>query len=211
MVLVAGLIGCVWWLLARMRLCLAGIEEAEVRSFLVRRTYWIVGCLGVVAFCVVLAGEVVPNQAGSVRPGSLDGQRRDAAVGLYAAAAILTLVAVAIWRYSAAMVKRARTDRGLTPHVCRGTVRWLISARAGGWPVLLRRDDGRRRWLTGSESVLAPVRSRLAHRARGTPIRLTVTLVHHPRSRVIKQINGMFVEALSTAWQPSEEAEPLRV
>jgi hypothetical protein len=159
----------------------------------------------------VLAGEVAPTQTGALRPGSLDGQRHDVAVGLYAAAGILTLVALMIWRYSATMVKRARADRALTPDVCRGTVRWLISARAGGWPVLVRRDDGRWRWLIGSQSVLAPVRARLTRRAPGTSVRLTVTLVHYRRSRIIKQINGMFVEALSTAWQPSENAEPQKV
>jgi hypothetical protein len=211
MVVVAAVIGCVLWLLAQMRLCLDGIEESAIRSFLVRRTYWIVACLGVAAFCVVLAGEVAPGQTGALRPGNLDSQRHDASVGLYVAAAILTLVALTIWRYSASIVKRARTDRVLTPEVCRGTVRRLIRARGGGWPVLVRRDDGRWRWLIGSQAVLAPVRTRLARVAPGTPVRLTVTLVHYRRSRIIKQINGMFVEALSTAWQPSEDAEPQRV
>jgi hypothetical protein len=211
MVLVAFVIGCPLWLLAQMRLCLPGIEESAIQSFLVRRTYWIVACLGLVAFCVVLAGELAPGQTGALRPGSLESQRHDVAVGLYVAAAILALVAVVIWRYSASMVKRARADRGLTPDVCRGTVRWLIPARAGGWPVLVRRDDGRWRWLIGSQAVLAPVRARLARAAAGTPVRLTVTLVNYRRSRIIKQINGMFVEALSTAWQPSEDAEPQRV
>ena len=48
--------------------------------------------------------------------------RNEVQLGAYVAAAVLALPAVAIWRYSQAIVRRALRDRQAVPEVCRGTV-----------------------------------------------------------------------------------------
>jgi hypothetical protein len=198
-----GLTGSLWWLLARLRLCLAGIDELEVRRLLLQRTRWILLTAGGAAFLVALGGTLRTEIAS--QPALWPAPAREAELALYGAAAALGLVTLVLWRYSQAIVRRARSDRSGTPGVCRGTVRWIVTAQDGGWPVLIRRDDGRWLWLTGNPAALALVRSRLARTGGARGYRLTITLVYHRRSRVIERVTGTAVVALQAAWQSSRE------
>jgi hypothetical protein len=207
--LVTALTGCFWRLLARMRLCLAGVEDVELDRLLVRRLRWMVLFGGLAAGCVVLAATTA-TEAVAAPSQPMAPMRTDLELGAYAAAALLALVAVAVWRYSRAIVRRALRDRQSTPEVCRGTALRIVRAAEGGWPMLVRREDGRRFWVTGGARVLAPVRSRMGRAGPG--FRVTVTLQYYRRSRVVKEVRGMAVEALSVAWSPALEAgaEPAR-
>jgi hypothetical protein len=204
--IVTTLTGGLWWLLARMRLCLAGVEDVELNRLMVRRLRWMVLFGGLAAGCVLLAattaGEAfaAPPQIGS----PIVSMRKDVEMGAYIAAAVLALPAAVVWRYAQAMVRRALRDRQSMPEVCRATVLRIVRSAEGGWPVLLRREDGRRFWVTGSPRVLAPVRSRMGRAGPG--FRVTVTLQYYRRSRVVREIRGMAVEALSVAWSPALEA-----
>jgi len=202
-VLVTALTGCLWWLLARMRLCLAGVEDVELGRLLVRRLRWMVLFGGLAAGCVVLAAttatETVAAPSLPMAP-----MRTDVELGAYGAAVLLALAAVAVWRYSQSMVRRALRDRRSAPEVCRATAVRIVRAAEGGWPLLVRREDGRRFWVTGSARSLAPVRSRMGRAGRG--FRVTVTVQYYRRSRVVREIRGMAVEALSAAWSPAREA-----
>jgi hypothetical protein len=197
------LTGCLWWLLARMRLCLAGVEDVELNRLLVRRLRWMVLFGGSAAGCVVLAATTATETVAAPSP-AMASMRTDVELGAYAAAVLLALPAAAVWWYSRAMVRRAMRDRQSTPKVCRATALRIDRAAEGGWPLLLRREDGRRFWVTGSPRVLAPVRSRMGRAGPG--FRVTVTLQYYRRSRVVKEIRGMAVEALSVAWSPALES-----
>jgi len=192
-----------------MRLCLAGIDEFEVRRFLVKRLQWIVVTAGGAALLVALGGTFRTEIAS--QPALWHGSPPHPELVAYGAAAFLALVTGILWRYGQAKVGRARSDRNATPAVCKGTVRRLVTAREGGWPLLLRLEDGRWLWLTGSPGTLALVRSRVARTARkrgGRGYRLNVVLVYHRRSRVIEKVAGTAVVALQAAWAPSAEAVP---
>jgi hypothetical protein len=207
-VILTALTGCLWWLLARMRLCLAGVDDDELGRLLVRRLRWMVLFGGLAAGGVVLAATTA-TEAIAAPSQAMASMRTDVEIAAYAAAAVLGLAAAAVWRYSQAMVRRALRDRESTPEVCRGAALRIIRAAEGGWPLLMRREDGRRFWVTGSPKTLAPVRSRLGRAGRG--FRVTVTLQYYRRSRVVKDIRGMAVEALSVAWSTAvESAEPAR-
>jgi hypothetical protein len=208
-VVLTALTGCLWWLLARMRLCLAGVEDAELGRLLVRRLRWTVLFGGLAAGCVVLAATTATETiAAPSQP--LAPVRTDVELGAYGAAALLALAAAAVWRYSQAIVKRALRDRQAMPEVCKARALRIVRAAEGGWPMLLRREDGRRLWVTGSARSLAPLRGHLDR--AGPAFRVTVTLQYYRRSRVLKEIRGMAVEALSVAWSPALEAgtEPAR-
>jgi hypothetical protein len=196
----SALTGCLWRLLARMRLCLAGVDDEEIGRLLMRRLRWMALFGGLAGGCVVLAATTATESvAAPSQP--MAAIRTDVQLGAYVAAAVLALPAVVVWRYSQAIVRRALRDRQAVPEVCRGTVLRVVQAAEGGWPVLLRREDGRRFWVTGSPQALAPVRTRLGR--AGSGFRVTVTLQYYRRSRVVKEIRGMAVEALSVAWSPA--------
>ncbi|TMC11023.1 MAG: hypothetical protein E6J41_07140 [Chloroflexi bacterium] len=197
------LTGILWRLLARMRLCLAGVDDAEVGRLLVRRLRWMVVFGGLAAGCVVLAATTATETVAAPSP-VMAAMRTDLQMGAYIAAGVLALPVVAVWRYAQAIVRRALRDRAAVPQVCRGTALRVVPAAEGGWPMLLRREDGRRFWVTGSAKVLAPVRSRMGRAGPG--FRVTVTVQYYRRSRVVKEIRGMAVEALSVAWSPALEA-----
>lgn len=187
------------WAAARLGLCLAGIQDEELRRLRTRRMQWITFFAGAAALLGVLAGSIAQSLV-------LSGPRGSTVLAfwyLYLVAAPPLLVALAIWWYSAVVLRRALRDRTTYPVVRRGTVRRLLTAREGGWPLLLRDVDGRSMWLTGSREVLLPVRQRLARRRPGRPFQLTVTLAFHPRCRVVHEIRGMAVEDLDAAWEPT--------
>jgi hypothetical protein len=182
----AGL--CLWWLLARLRLCLAGVDDSELTRLLTQRTRWIVILCGAGGFSFVLGVEIAQP------PGTIG-----LGVGYFAAAAGFVLVSVLTWLYSRAIVRRARHDRERDPRVCKGAVRTVLTAADGGWPVLIKTDRGRYLWLTGNRASLKTAMGRLTAQVRGRPFQLVVVLTYHPRCRVIREVNGMAVESLERA------------
>jgi hypothetical protein len=201
-VVLTALTGCLWRLLARMRLCLGGVGDVELERLLVRRLRWMVWFMGLAAGGVVVAATTATESLAAPSP-AMALIRTDVQLAAYGLAALLALAAAAVWRYSQTIVRRALRDRQSTPEVCRATALRVVRATEGGWPLLLRREDGRRFWVTGSPRMLAPVRSRMARAGRG--FRVTVTLQYYRRSRVVKEVRGMAVEALSVAWSPARE------
>jgi hypothetical protein len=202
--------GGLWWLLARMRLCLGGVDDGEIRRLLVRRVRWMVLFVGLAAGGVLVASttasEAQAATSAAPPPPNLAAMRHQVEVAGYVAAGVLALVAAVIWGYAAVMVRRALRDRESMPEVCSGTAVRVVEAREGGWPLLMRRRDGRWLWLTGNPATLQPVLGRLARAGPG--FRVTVTLQHYRRSRVVKEIRGMAVEALEAAWAVEPGLEP---
>jgi hypothetical protein len=188
-----------WWAAARLGLCLAGIDEAELKRFLLQRFRWIVVAVGGAGSFFVLGGGIAGGR-------SRKGAGATASYLYYIAAAVLALAALVVWWYSREMVRRAVKDRSGPAVACKGTVRRLIAARQGGWPLLLRSSDGRWFWLTGSSKALAPMRARLTKGTVDRPFQLTLTLTYYPRSRVIGEISGMAVEVLDRALISSWES-----
>jgi hypothetical protein len=204
-----GLSRYLWWVCARMGLCLAGIDDDEVRRLRFRRLRLISPLAAGAVVLTLLAGALTAG----VPRGSLPASRSLATTlqtGSYALAGLMGLAAIAVLIYARIIVRRAIRDRSSDPVTRRASLRGFISAREGGWPVRLQCDDGRWLWLTGSRAVLAPVQGRLAHDRTKRPYRLTVALVHHRRSRVIKEISGLKVEALDPVWvsATTQEASP---
>jgi hypothetical protein len=202
-----GVTRYLWWAAARMGLCLAGIEDSELQRLRLRRLRLISPLAGGAVILAVLGGGLTAGQPGGILPTT-----RDLSVALqtgsYAVAGVLSLTALAIFVYARIIVRRALRDRSADPVVRKATIRGLIPAREGGWPVRLRCDDRRWLWLTGSPDVLAPVLGSFAREGGKRPYRLTVALVHHPRSRVIKEVSGLKIEALDRAWVGSHVPEP---
>lgn len=191
----ASLTRYVWWTAAQLGLCLAGVDDRELQRLLFTRLRWMLLSAGGAAFLIVLAGGLSAVPADLTRNSGGNPSRTLALVS-YAAAALLALTAVVVWLYSRTMVRRALRDRNEDPIPCKGTLRRLIASREGGWPLLLRSEQGRWLWLTGSSLTLAPMRRRLAGRVPGRPYRLSVKLTYYPRSRVVHEIAGMAVEDL---------------
>jgi hypothetical protein len=191
---------CLWWPLAKLGLCLAGVDDDELYRLRRQGLRWMVLLGGAVAALVVLSGSVLAGARSAPPFTSAGPDLEKVAIGGYIAAAVLVLPLLALWWYVRAMVRRAVRDRESVPEVCRGTVRLIIRPRGGGWPVLIRRTNGRGRWVTGSTRTLAPIRGRLTGRAPRRPFQLSVTLTYYRRSRVIKEIGGVVVEDLAAAW-----------
>jgi hypothetical protein len=208
-----------WWLAARMGLCLAGIGDGELQRLRLRRLWWIAVTAGTAAFLLVLGSSVAAGVARALpartpaasqssggdasartpSPPAREPVTRPPAVLYSAPAAAPALVALAIWLYTRVILRRALRDREGDATVCRATVRRLITARVGGWPVLLHEEGGRWLWLTGSSRTLAPMRARLSAPDPSRPFRLRVTLTYHPRCRVVKEISGLAIEQLEWA------------
>lgn len=188
-----------WWMAARMGLCLGGVDDDELGRLLRRRLRWMVIAAGLGAFLVVLGGGLAGaplTAAGMGASAASLSLSRTLGRAVEAAAAVPTFVAAFVWWYARRKVRRARGDRATYPVPCRGTVRGLIVAREGGWPVLVRSEQGRWLWLTGSQEALAPVRRRLSARRVGARLRFSVTLTYYPRCRVVHAVTGMAVEEL---------------
>jgi hypothetical protein len=192
---------CLWWPLAKLRLCLAGVDDDELARLRRERLRWLVVLLGAAGSLVVVAGGVAAGARSALPQGSARSVLGVVADVGYGAAVGLVVVGLALGLYTRTMVRRAVRDRERIPVVCRGTVRRIVRPAGGGWPVLMRRDGGRGRWLTGSPQTLAPVRGRLTGVSPGRSFQLAVTLTYYRRSRVIKEINGVVVEDLAVAWE----------
>lgn len=190
-----------WWIAARMGLCLASVGDEELQRLLFKRLRWIVLWAGGAACLAVLGNGLA---AAPPPPAGTNAPVRAVSLGAYVVAALLALIAVAIWLYSRIIVRRALRDRTGYPTPCKGTARGLITSREGGWALRLRSEQGRWFWLTGSSQVLAPMRRRMAGLTHGRPYRLAVTLTYYPRSRVIHEITGMAVEELNAVLEASQ-------
>jgi hypothetical protein len=191
---------CLWWPLARLGLCLAGVDHDELTRLKRQGIRRLVVLLGTAACLVVLAGGVAAG-AGQVPPQDPASHGLGVVAEVISGVATLPTVAgVVLWLWVRTMTRRAIRDRERAPVLCRGTVRRILRPGAGGWPVLVRRDSGRGRWLTGSVETLAPIRGRLPA-GRDRAFRVTVTLTYYRRSRVIKEIDGVVVEDLAAAWE----------
>jgi hypothetical protein len=207
-----------WWPLARLRLCLAGVDDLELRRLLTQRLRWLVLLGGGAAFLVVLGVQAV-HQGLSAAPsgapqgsGSGSASRSGAssggdgglgtlpfAIAYFATAALLLAVSLALWLYCRRKARRALRDREGDPEVCRGLARRVLTARDGGWPILIRTDRGRSLWLTGSPDSLGTIKGRLGARRPDRRFRLVVVVTYYPRCRVIREMTGMAVESLELA------------
>lgn len=58
--------------------------------------------------------------------------------------------------------------------------------------------------------MLGPVQGRLTGDKTKRQYRLTVALIHHPRSKVIREISGLKVEVLHPVWRGVTTEEPSR-
>jgi hypothetical protein len=181
-----------WWLLARMELCLAGIDVNEVDRLMRARNRWIVVTGGVAAAVLVLANGM---RVGA----SLFGRKDVTSWVFYVPGALLALGALAIWLYSRTMIRRAIADRFALPVALKGTVRRLLPARAGGQPLLLRGDEGRHAWFTASPEILRHLRMRMSRATAGRPVQLAVTIRYFPRSHVVEAIPGTAAGNVDTA------------
>lgn len=194
--LTAALAYVPWWIAARLGLCLSDLGNAELERLHRVRVQWIVVASGAAALFFVVANGMAAALPAGEAPGPTG-------LLLYVPAAVLCLAAMAVWVHSRSLLRRARLDRNLTPVPLKGRALGVIPAATGGWALLFSDPAGRWTWLSGNAQDLALMRRRLTEMGPSRLSWLTVTLTHHPRSRVIKDISGMAVEQPSAAWQRS--------
>lgn len=209
--ILAILVRPLWWTVARMGLCLGGVDDDELQRLRSRRLGWMLVTGGAAAFLIVLAGAASGAHLTAAGTGaSAESLALSTLAGmvLYGLAGVPALLCVAIWLYVGRKIRRARRDRERYPEVCRGTVRRLMIVPDGGWPVLIRSDRGRWMWLTGSEDALRLVRRRLPARRDAASVRFTVTLTHYPKCRVVHTVTGMAVEQLDAVLAAQIAAAP---
>ena len=196
------------WIAARLGLCLAGIDDVEVNRVRFRRLRVAMPLVAMALLLTVLGAGL------TVKP-SADVQAASSALPTklqnwcYIAALAASALAIWILLYVRATVARAVADRDLDPLARRATLRNLIRSREGGLPVRVRWDDGLWMWLTGSKEVLAPIERHVVAKSHKGIYRLTVALVYHPRSHVIKEIAGLKVEVLEPVWSSNEIPAPI--
>lgn len=167
------------WVGAQLGTLLASLDEPEIRRFALRQQMWWVP-LWITSVC----GAYL---AGAARPSG------------WVPYLILSLPLLVSMRWRATLVN-AGLDRTSTPIAVGGRVRTVIPGRDGGWPLLLRDQDGRWLWLTGREQDLDRARQTLRRRRAGVQLEVRLTLTYYPRTHVIKEITGMSVQ----------EREPVR-
>jgi hypothetical protein len=105
-----------------------------------------------------------------------------------------SFVAVSTSLYSSLTLARAVIDRNRLPVACKGNVHALFTSPEGGWPLLIRDQDGRWLWLTGREPDLTAARNALGRRRRGFSLTVQVTLTYYPTTHVIKEVKGTTAE-----------------
>ena len=171
------------WLQLRLGICLASLDNAELLRFALRQRRW--GLLGSVASFPLY---VVGGTAWGLGADQLY-------LTLWVPGALLSTAALVIGLYSRATLASALFDRVSTPVAVKGPVRLLLTGREGGWPMLLRDQDGVHHWLTGRATDLERIKTALQRRRSGVELEVTVTLTYFPRTRVIDRIEGLSVEA----------------
>jgi hypothetical protein len=115
-------------------------------------------------------------------------------LSLWLPGALLSTAALLTGLYARAMLAGALLDRSGDPVAAKGRLLRLIPGRGGGWPVLIRDQDGRGLWLSGRESDLQRAVEALRWRRPGVQLDLSITLTYYPRTHVIKEISGIAVQ-----------------
>jgi hypothetical protein len=197
-----------WWIAARLGLCLAGIDDVEVNRVRFRRLRVAMPLVAMALLLTVLGAGLTVKPSAEVQAAS-SGLPTKLQNWCYIAALAASALAIWILLYVRATVARAVADRDLDPLARRATLRNLIRSREGGLPVRVRWDDGLWMWLTGSKEILAPIERHVVTRSHKGIYRLTVALVYHPRSHVIKEIAGLKVEVLEPVWSSNEIPAPI--
>jgi hypothetical protein len=170
------------WVGAQLGTLLASLDEPEVRRFVIKQQAWWVP-LWITSLCAAyLAGATGPSG--------------------WVPYLILSAPLLFSLRWRATLVN-AGLDRASTPIAVGGRVRKLIPSRDGGWPLLLRDQDGSWLWLTGKGQDLDRARQTLRSRRSGVRHELRLTLTYYPRTHVIKEITGMSVEERETVRAPA--------
>jgi len=203
-----GLARYVWWFAARLGLCLAGIDDVELSRLRVRRLRVMMPLVAMALVLTVLGAGLSVKPSAYVQ--AVSGQLlTKMQTWCYIVALAASALAIWILLYVRAMAARAVSDRDVDPLARRATLRNLIRSRQGGLPVRVRWDDGLWMWITGSNEVLAPIERHVVTSSHKGVYRLTVALVYHPRSRVIKEIAGLKVEVLEPVWSSIELPAPI--
>jgi hypothetical protein len=197
-----------WWIAARLGLCLAGIDDVEVNRVRFRRLRVAMPLVAMALLLTVLGAGLTVKPSADLQAAS-SGLPTKLQNWCYIAALAASALAIWILLYVRATVARAVADRDLDPLARRATLRNLIRSREGGLPVRVRWDDGLWMWLTGSKEVLAPIERHVVTKSHKGIYRLTVALVYHPRSHVIKEIAGLKVEVLEPVWSSNEIPVPI--
>jgi nitrate reductase gamma subunit len=116
-----------WWVGARMGLCLAGIGDDEVQRLRFRRLR-VISPISVGAVLLTFLGGALT--AGLPR-GNIPATRSFATalqIGSYIVAGVMGLAALAVLIYARIIVRRALGDRSTDPIARRATLRGFISA-----------------------------------------------------------------------------------
>lgn len=180
----SGLRFPLFWVGAQLGTLLASLDEPEVRRFAIKQQAWWVP-LWIASLCgAYLAGATGPSS--------------------WVPYLILSAPLLFSIRWRATLVN-AGLDRTSTPIAAGGRVRTLVPSRDGGWPLLLRDQDGRWLWLTGREQDLDRARRTLRTRRPGVRLEVRLTLTYYPRTHVIKEITGMSVQERDTVRTPARQ------
>lgn len=193
----------VWWIVAGLGLCLSAIDDDELQRLRLQRLRLTAPLVGAGLIFTVLA----PSLNASPLRGILSSDRElieSLQSWIYVAAIAAISVAVWVYLYVRAKISRAHSDRTADPIATRAALRGIIRARVGGSPVRICTDAGTWMWLTGSMDLLSPIARHVVGKGERRAYRVTIAVVYHPRSRVIKEIAGLKVEVLVHAWSFAE-------
>ena len=170
-------VACAW-----LGICLAGLDNEELFRFAMRQRGW--GLVwSMISFPLYVVGGIAWGFGSDVLY-----------LSLWLPGALLSTAALFTGLYARAMLAGALLDRSGDPIAAKGTLRRVIPGRDGGWPVLMRDQNGRGLWLTGREADLHRAIEALERRRPGVQLELSITLTYYPRTHVIKEISGIAVQ-----------------
>jgi hypothetical protein len=112
----ASLARCLWWIAARMGLCLGGVDDDELWRLLRRRLSWMVLAAGLGAFLIVLGGGLAgaPLTAAGTGAGAASlSLSRTLGRAVEGAAALPALAGVLVWWYAQRKVPGTRRPHRL--------------------------------------------------------------------------------------------------
>lgn len=182
---------CAW-----LGICLAGLDNEELFRFAMRQRGW--GLLwSMISFPLYVTGGIAWGLGSDVLY-----------LSLWLPGALLSTAALCTGLYARAMLAGALLDRSSDPVAAKGTLRRVVRPRDGGWPVLLRDQDGSGLWLTGRETDLRRAIEALRRRRPGVQLELSITLTYYPRTRVIKEISGIAVQEREKARATARSLAP---